>query len=92
MERSFDDYDEVISDMLIQLAKIEKQIDVNQQYMDKMNKRIDFVVKRMVKAENRMELFDQKLEQSIKDQKEFSRIQSKMNEYFLSVIKKNGKK
>lgn len=58
MERSFDDYDEVISDMLIQLAKIEKQIDVNQQYMDKMNKRIDFVVKRMVKAENRMELFD----------------------------------
>jgi predicted nucleic acid-binding Zn-ribbon protein len=97
MERN---YDEVISDMLIQLVKIESQIENNQTFMDKMNKRMDLTIKRMVKAEShldathkRMEAFDKKLEQSIKNQQEFSEVQSRMNKYFLSIIEKNsGKK
>lgn len=90
MERN---YDEVISDMLIQLDQIERR-------MDKADKRMDLTIKRMVKADNRMELFDKrmelfdkKLEQSIHDQQEFSRMQSKVNEYFLNFIQNsNGKK
>jgi hypothetical protein len=62
--------------------------------------------KEWVKAENRMELFDKKLEQSIKDQqeygktlgqsikelKEFSRVQNEINKYFLKEIRMNGNK
>jgi hypothetical protein len=90
MERN---YDEVISDMLIQLDSIESR-------MEKADKRNDLTIKRLVKAENRMErfdnrmeLFDQKLEKSIEDQKEFSRTQSEINQYFLNFIRNaNGKK
>jgi hypothetical protein len=55
-----------------------------------MNKRMDFTIKRLVKIEDRMELFDRKLEQSVKDQKEFSKIQSQINKYFMSLLKKNN--
>jgi hypothetical protein len=89
MERN---YDEVISDMLMQLDHIERR-------MAKADKRMDLTIKRMVKAElrlekgeHRMEIFDKKLEQSLKDQLEFSKTQSKMNKYFLDIIKKNGHK
>jgi hypothetical protein len=89
MERN---YDEVISEMLIQLGSIEKR-------MEKADKRMDLTIKRMVKAEERlekgekrMEIFDKKLEQSIKDQREFSRVQSKVNQYFIDFIKKNPSK
>jgi hypothetical protein len=37
-----------------------------------------------------MQLLDKKLEQSIKDQREFSQVQSQMNRYFLNQIR-NGK-
>jgi hypothetical protein len=37
-----------------------------------------------------MELFDKKLEQSIKELKEFSRVQNEINKYFLKEIRKNG--
>jgi hypothetical protein len=83
MERN---YDEVISDMLIQLDRIERR-------MQKADRRMDLTIKRMVKTETRMELFDKKLNQSIKDQMEYSRTQAAMNEYFLNFIKNlHGKK
>jgi hypothetical protein len=83
MERN---YDEGISDMLIQLDGIEKR-------MQKADRRMDLTIRRMVKAETRLELVDKKLSQSIKDQMEFSRMQSSVNAYFLDFIKKShGKK
>jgi hypothetical protein len=89
MERN---YDEVISDMLIQLDHIERR-------MAKADKRMDLTIKRMVKAEQRlekgerrMEVFDKKLDQSIRNLQEFSKAQSQINKYFLGVIKKNGRK
>ena len=85
MERN---YDEVIADMLIELTEIRKR-------MEKSDKRMDLTIRRMVKAEarlesgeRRMELFDKKLERSIEDQIQFSRMQSKMNQYFLKQIRK----
>ena len=96
MERN---YDEVISDMLIQLAQIERNLEQEHSRMEAFDKRMDLTIRRMVKAETRleaaekrMELFDQKLEKSITDQKEFSSVQSKLNKYFLDCIKNNAPK
>ena len=61
---------------------------------------------RLEASENRMKIFDQKLErslarvnlvdgkleQSIKDQMEFSAMQSQVNKYFLDYIKNNNQK
>lgn len=47
---------------------------------------------RLESNEKRMELFDQKLEKSIRDQKEFSQMQSRLNKYFLDYIKNNSLK
>ncbi len=102
MERN---YDEVISDMLIQLAGIEAALQKQNNRMESFDTRMNLTIKRMVKSESRiehqekrmevfdrrMELFNKKLEQSIKDQKEFSQMQSRVNKYFLNAIK-NGKK
>lgn len=95
MERN---YDEVISDMLIQLAAIETALEKQNDRMESFDKRMELTIRRMVKAESRldqheksMEAFNRKLEQSIKDQREFSQMQSQMNRYFLSKIK-NAKK
>lgn len=97
MERN---YDEVIADMLIQLDQIETRRIEQDARMKKFDQRMDLTIKRMVKAETRleasekrMELFNKKLEQSIRDQQEFSRMQSKLNEHFLKILSKlNGKK
>jgi hypothetical protein len=109
MERN---YDEVISDMLIQLAGIERSLEQENRRMEAFDKRMELTIRRMVKAETRlesaerrsesaerrmefaekrMELFDQKLEKSILDQKEFSKMQSQMNKYFIDFLNKNGK-
>jgi len=95
MERN---YDEVISEMLIQLDEIERRMSKADTRMEAFDKRMELIIKRMVKAEDRleaqekrMEVFDRKLEQSIKDQKEFSGMQSKLNKYFLDYIKNSGK-
>jgi hypothetical protein len=95
MERN---YDEVISDMLIQLANIEAALQRQNDRMESFDTRMNLTIKRMVKVEARLEqhekwveLFDKKLEQSIKDQREFSKMQSDVNRYFLKAIK-NGKK
>jgi hypothetical protein len=93
MERN---YDEVISEMLIELEQIRER-------GEKFNKRLDLTIKRMVKAEERMEDFDKKLDQSLKDQKMQSQMQAKVNASFLkqltqqakvmdNIIKKNGLK
>jgi hypothetical protein len=91
-------YDEVISDMLIQLAAIEVALEKQNDRMESFDKRMDLTIRRMVKAESRleqheksMEVFNRKLEQSIKDQQEFSRMQNQMNRFFLKAIR-NGKK
>src|SRR5687767_10082355 len=96
MERN---YDEVISEMLIQLAQIEQSLEKENTRMEAFDKRVELTIRRMVKAEsrleaseNRMELFDKKLEQSIKDQKEFSVMQSKVNTYFMDYINHNTQK
>lgn len=109
MERN---YDEVIADMLIQLAAIEAAFEKQNARMERFDKRMELTIRRMVKAESRLEKhenllerleknqerreknlesFNRKLVQSIKDQQEFSRMQSQLNRYFLSQIK-NGKK
>ena len=83
MERN---YDEVNSDMLIQLGSIERR-------MQKADRWMDMTIRCMVKAETRIELVDKKLSQSLKDQMEFSRMQSSVNAYFLDFIKNShGKK
>ncbi len=95
MERN---YDEVISDMLIQLAAIEAALEKQNKRMESFDKRMELSIRRMVKAESRleqheksMEVFNNKLEQSIKDQREFSRMQNQMNRYFLNAIKNTKK-
>jgi len=93
MERN---YDEVIAEMLIELDQIHKR-------GEKSDKRMDLTIKRLVKAEKRMEDFDKKLSQSIKDQSAQSQLQARANAYFLkqltphaklmeTIIRKNGLK
>ena len=91
--------------MLIQLAQIEASLQKQNDRMESFDKRMDLTIKRMVKAETRlehhekrmeagdrrMELFDKKLGQSLKDQKEFSQMQSKLNKYFIEFLKGKSK-
>ena len=84
MERN---YDEGIADMLIQLANMEVRLERENERLQKENTRLDLTIKRMVKAESRLKLFDLKLEQSIKAQQEFFEMQSRVNTYFLGHIK-----
>jgi predicted RNA-binding protein with RPS1 domain len=102
MERN---YDEVISDMLIQLAAIEAALEKQNKRMESFDKRMELSIRRMVKAESRLEqhekgmetlntnmkTLNEKLERSIKDQREFSRMQNQMNRYFLNAIKNKKK-
>lgn len=106
MERDYRDYDEVISEMLIQLAKIEQSRKKENARMEAFDKRMELTIKRMVKVESRLEgsekrmaLFDQKLERSIveleqysKDQREFSTAQSQINKYFIDYINRSNSK
>ncbi len=87
MERN---YDEVISDMLIQLDQIERRMQKADKRMEAFDKRMNMSIKRLVKGETRMEMFDKKLEQSFKDQREINQMQSKVNQYFLDFIKNNS--
>lgn len=82
MERN---YDEVISELLIQLDDIERRWEKLDSRLEKADKRLDLSIKRLVKAENRTELFDKKLEQSIKDQRA-------INKQFLALIDRLIKK
>lgn len=101
MERNFD---KVISEMLIQLANIEIALQKQNDRMESFDKRMELTIRRMVKAESRleqhdkrmegvqkrMELFDKKLQQSIDSLKEFTEMQSRLNQHFLDSLK-NGK-
>lgn len=89
MERN---YDEIISDILIELHQLHRKGIEQDERNAKFDKRLDLTIKRMVKAENRMELFDKKLEQSIIELKEFRKEQNEINKYFLKEIRKNGHK
>lgn len=81
MERN---YDGVISEMLIELEQIHAR-------GEKLNKRLDLTIKRMVKAESRLEDVDKKLELSIKDQRSQSQLQAKANAFFLKQLTQQGK-
>ncbi len=89
MERN---YDEVISEMLIELDQMHRESIELAQRNAKFDKRMDLTIARMVKAENRMEQFDKKLDESIKELKEFRRTQNEINKYFLKEMRKNGHK
>jgi len=100
MERN---YDEVISEMLIELDQIRKSREEADRRMEKFDKRLELAIMRLVKSEDRMEDFDKKLKLSIKDQKAQSQVQAKANTYFLKqltqhaklmdgIVKKNGLK
>jgi chromosome segregation ATPase len=100
MEKNFD---EVIADMLIQLANIEtrrEKEDARMEAFDErtqaFDKRLDLTIKRMVRVETRLEacdkkieLLNEKIEGSIKSFKEFAQTQSALNKYFLDYIEKN---
>lgn len=95
MERN---YDEVISEMLIQLDEIERRWKRLDARMEKADKRLDMSIKRLVKAEqrlekvdDRMEEFDKKLELSIKDQRTYSQLQGKVNATFLKQLTQQTK-
>ncbi len=100
MERNCD---EVIAEMLIQLAQIERNLEKENSRMEAFDKRMALTIKQMVrveerlgKSDDRMSLFDQKLnrsleqlEQSLNDHREFSAMQSRMNNYFIDYIDRN---
>jgi chromosome segregation ATPase len=95
MERN---YDEVISEMLIQLDEIERRWKKLDARMEKADKRLDMSIKRLVKAEqrlekvdDRMEEFDKKLKLSIKDQRAHSQLQGKVNATFLKQLSQQTK-
>lgn len=75
-------YDEILSDILIQLDTIERR-------MTKSDKRMDLTVKRIVMLENKMEMLMKKQDSSILALQEFIAMQSKLNAYFLDYIDKN---
>lgn len=77
-----DNYDEILSDILIQLDTIERR-------MTKSDKRMDLTVKRMVMLENKMEMLMKKQDSTILALQEFIAMQSKLNAYFLDYIDKN---
>lgn len=70
------------------MVKAESRLDQHEKSMEAFLEKHE---KSMEAISRRMELVDKKLEQSIKDQREFSRMQNQMNRYFLNSIK-NGKK
>ena len=75
-------YDEVISDILIQLDAIEKR-------MAKADKRMDLTIRRIVMIEKRIDMVTKKQDHSIVAFQEFIGMQSKLNKYFLDHIEKN---
>ncbi len=93
MEKNFD---EIIADMLIQLANIEIRREAEDRRMEAFDKRLELTMRRMVRVESRLEahdkkidLLDRKLDKSIESLKEFAHMQSELNKYFLDYIKKN---
>jgi hypothetical protein len=75
-------YDEIISDILIQLDTIERR-------MTKSNTRMDLTIKRIVMLENRIDMLTKKQDHSIIALQEFIAMQSKLNRYFLEYMERN---
>ena len=82
------EYDEVISDILIQLAAIEINNDVEHERLNSLTKRIDLTVKRMVKVESRMEELERQFNLMIQTQKRFIEEQNRINKEFSDFIKR----
>jgi hypothetical protein len=59
MERN---YDEVISDMLIQLTNIEIAFEKQNDRMELFDKRMELTIRRMVKVESRLEQHEKSME------------------------------
>lgn len=82
------EYDEVISDILIQLAAIEINNDVEHERLNSLTKRIDLTVKRMVKVESRMEELERQFNLIVQTQKRFIEEQNRINKEFSDFIKR----
>jgi hypothetical protein len=78
-------YDEVLSDILIQLDAIERR-------MAPSDTRLDLTVKRLVMIENKVEMILKKQDHSMMAINEFIAMQSKLNRHFLEHIEKNPSK
>ena len=79
MERN---YDELISDILIQLDVIERR-------MEKVDTRLNLTIKRVVRIESQIESMSKKQDQSFIALQKFTAMQSKLNKYFLDYMDKN---
>jgi hypothetical protein len=97
MERNCD---EVIADMLIQLADIEQRRIKHDVRLAKFDRRVELTIKRMVSAETRLERLEKISEKRaelaernamiLNEKLEASlKAQAKVNKYFLDFIKKN---
>jgi len=67
------------------MVKAESRLEASENRMEPFDQKLE-------RSLERMNLVDKKLEQSIKDQKEFSVMQSQMNKYFLEYIKNGNQK
>lgn len=86
MER---DYDEVISDILIQLAAIEQNRERENERVESLTKRMNLTVKRVVKVELRLEELEKQVSAIYKTQKRFIDEQAGLNRDFLDFMKRN---
>ncbi|MBN8577052.1 MAG: hypothetical protein J0L66_08915 [Cytophagales bacterium] len=83
------DYDEIISDILIQLASFELRSKREHERVESLTKRMDLTVKRMVKIESRMEELLKQLNSSINTQSKFEDEQTRLNKEFVDFINRN---
>ena len=79
MERN---YDELISDILIQLDVIERR-------MEKVDTRLNLTIKRIVRIESQIESMSKKQDQPFIAFQKFTAMQSNLNKYFLDYMDKN---
>lgn len=89
MERN---YDELISDVLIQLVYMEQSLALHEQRARSFNKRMDLTIKRVVKLEQRLEQVEKNARNTEKVYKSFMANQDDLNHQFLNFITKNPAK
>jgi len=70
----------------------DKKLELSISNLGQASKNLEQTNKNLEQTNKNLVQFGKKLEKSIKDQEAFSEMQSKMNQYFLTQIKKNGHK
>jgi hypothetical protein len=81
MERN---YDEVIADILIDVANLQDRV-------ARLETRTDLFIKRIVKLENRVEFLTKRLDTFMNSYHESTAFQANLNDTFSQYIKKNPK-